>query len=249
MKLEINRPNTGKRRYQRPYVAVWVEDKDGHPVRTLTLWVTATKHGSQWIPDLKRWYRGDQARRRVDDDRPGRHHRAADPRARQVRHHLGRQGRPGQAGRPRRIHPVHRGRARARDLSDHPPGDPARRPALRQGTQGEHRDQVGVGRMPAEDEPAGRTVIGRSKELARVPTALVRGIPAPAMAAATERPMIGSPSEALGRIEVERPLLPRSSSSRASPARPSSRRPQPRAFTSARGTATGPTSAPGSTRI
>jgi thiamine biosynthesis lipoprotein ApbE len=67
VRLEINRPNTGKRRYQRPYLAVWVEDKNGLPVRTLTLWVTATKHGSQWIPDLRRWYRTDQARRREDE--------------------------------------------------------------------------------------------------------------------------------------------------------------------------------------
>jgi thiamine biosynthesis lipoprotein ApbE len=67
VKLEINRPNTGRRRYQRPYLAVWVEDKEGHSVRTLVLWVTATKHASQWIPDLRRWYRGDQARRRADE--------------------------------------------------------------------------------------------------------------------------------------------------------------------------------------
>jgi FAD:protein FMN transferase len=67
VKLEINRPNTGKRRYQRPYLAVWIEDKDGVPIRTLVLWVTATKHGSRWIPDLKRWYRSDQAHRLVAD--------------------------------------------------------------------------------------------------------------------------------------------------------------------------------------
>jgi thiamine biosynthesis lipoprotein len=67
VKLEINRPDTGKRRYQRPYLAVWVEDKDGLPVRTLVLWVTATQHGSRWIPDLRHWYRSDQARRLVDD--------------------------------------------------------------------------------------------------------------------------------------------------------------------------------------
>ncbi len=67
VKLEINRSGTGKRRYQRPYLAVWIEDKDGHPVRTLVLWVTATKHGSRWIPDLRRWYRNDQARRLTAD--------------------------------------------------------------------------------------------------------------------------------------------------------------------------------------
>jgi FAD:protein FMN transferase len=67
MKFEINRPNTGKRRYQRPYLAVWVEDKDGHPIRTLILWVTATQHASKWYPDLRRWYRIDQARRKNDE--------------------------------------------------------------------------------------------------------------------------------------------------------------------------------------
>ena len=36
-------------------------------MRTLTLWVQSTKHGSRWIPDLKHWYRSDQARRRVED--------------------------------------------------------------------------------------------------------------------------------------------------------------------------------------
>jgi FAD:protein FMN transferase len=67
VKFEINRPNTGKRRYQRPYLAVWIEDRDGVPVRTLVLWVTATQHGSQWFPDLRRWYRKDQDRRRVNE--------------------------------------------------------------------------------------------------------------------------------------------------------------------------------------
>ena len=67
VKFEINRPDTGRRRLQRPYVAVWVEDKDGQPVRTLVLWVQATQHGQRWVPDLRRWYRGDQSRRLVDD--------------------------------------------------------------------------------------------------------------------------------------------------------------------------------------
>jgi thiamine biosynthesis lipoprotein ApbE len=67
VKFDINRPDTAKRRYQRPYLAVWVEDKDGQPIRTLILWVQATEHGARWHPDLRRWYRGDQARRLVDD--------------------------------------------------------------------------------------------------------------------------------------------------------------------------------------
>ena len=53
------------RRYRRPYVAVWVEDTDGLTVRTLVLWLQA--RGTRWHPDLKRWYRDDQARRLLDD--------------------------------------------------------------------------------------------------------------------------------------------------------------------------------------
>jgi len=58
--LEINRP-AGGGRYRRPYVAVWVEDKDGFPVKTLLLWVQ--RDGQRWIPDLKRWYRAERLRR------------------------------------------------------------------------------------------------------------------------------------------------------------------------------------------
>jgi len=64
--FEINLPDTS-RRYRRPYVAVWVEDKDGFPVRNLELWVSRGGAGPfQWLPDLKRWYRADQERRLVD---------------------------------------------------------------------------------------------------------------------------------------------------------------------------------------
>jgi FAD:protein FMN transferase len=54
-------------RYRRPYVAVWVEDADGRPVRTLSLWVSSGGAGPfQWLPDLKRWYQADQERKRTD---------------------------------------------------------------------------------------------------------------------------------------------------------------------------------------
>jgi thiamine biosynthesis lipoprotein ApbE len=54
-------------RYRRPYVAVWVEDKNGFPVRNLVLWVSQTGAGPfQWIPDLKRWYASDKRRKKVD---------------------------------------------------------------------------------------------------------------------------------------------------------------------------------------
>jgi thiamine biosynthesis lipoprotein ApbE len=66
--FEINEPDSNARRdYRRPYVAVWVEDKDGFPVRNLLLWVSHGGAGPyQWLPDLKRWYRSDEARRMVD---------------------------------------------------------------------------------------------------------------------------------------------------------------------------------------
>ena len=64
VQFEINQPDES-RRYRRPYVALWVEDKDGLSVRTLVLWLQS--RGSRWHPDLKRWYRDDQARRLLDD--------------------------------------------------------------------------------------------------------------------------------------------------------------------------------------
>jgi hypothetical protein len=52
--FEILNPGSGGR-YNKPYVAVWLEDASGKTVRTLSLWVE-TGRGSRWIPDLKRWY-------------------------------------------------------------------------------------------------------------------------------------------------------------------------------------------------
>ncbi len=65
--FEINQPDGQGRRYRRPYVAIWVENKDGYPVRNLTLWVSQGGAGPfQWLPDLKRWYRADQERKHVE---------------------------------------------------------------------------------------------------------------------------------------------------------------------------------------
>jgi thiamine biosynthesis lipoprotein ApbE len=65
--FEINQPNAEGGRYRRPYVVVWVEDKNGIPIRTLLLFVSQTGAGpDQWLPDLKRWYRGEEARRMTD---------------------------------------------------------------------------------------------------------------------------------------------------------------------------------------
>ncbi len=65
--FEINQPEGQGRRYRRPYVAIWVENKDGFPIRNLTLWVSMGGAGPfQWLPDLKRWYRADQERKQVE---------------------------------------------------------------------------------------------------------------------------------------------------------------------------------------
>jgi thiamine biosynthesis lipoprotein ApbE len=63
--FEINHPPAEQGRYRRPYVAIWVENKEGASVRTLALWVSMGGAGPfQWLPDLKRWYVADQERKR-----------------------------------------------------------------------------------------------------------------------------------------------------------------------------------------
>jgi FAD:protein FMN transferase len=66
IKFEINGPEGSSRRYRRPYLAIWLEDKDGHTVRTILLWVQTGERGSRWIPELRRWHQNDRARRRTD---------------------------------------------------------------------------------------------------------------------------------------------------------------------------------------
>jgi len=62
---EIGKPDGNNRRYRRPYVAIWVEDKDGKAVRTITLWLSLGGSGpDRWVPDLKRWYPADQERKK-----------------------------------------------------------------------------------------------------------------------------------------------------------------------------------------
>ena len=43
-------------RYHRPYVAVWVEDAGGKPVRTLSAWVNTSGRGPRYIRELRRWF-------------------------------------------------------------------------------------------------------------------------------------------------------------------------------------------------
>ena len=58
--FEIAAPGGG--RAKRPFVAVWVEDKDHFPVRTIALWY----HGNRWLPDLRSWINADRLRGLAD---------------------------------------------------------------------------------------------------------------------------------------------------------------------------------------
>jgi thiamine biosynthesis lipoprotein ApbE len=67
IKFEINSAESKTRSYRRPYVAVWVEDEQGKVVRNLIVWVSMGGAGpDRWLPDLKRWYKAERARRDID---------------------------------------------------------------------------------------------------------------------------------------------------------------------------------------
>ncbi|MFC4454697.1 DUF2271 domain-containing protein [Deinococcus sonorensis] len=48
--------DSGTGRYQRPYVAVWIEDAAGTPVRTLSIWMLSPPRGTRYLDELRRWY-------------------------------------------------------------------------------------------------------------------------------------------------------------------------------------------------
>ncbi|MGI4981242.1 MAG: DUF2271 domain-containing protein, partial [Janthinobacterium lividum] len=56
--IKLDLPRIDNPRYRRPYVAVWIEDKDKYPVRTVALWFK----NPRWLNELKTWYRDDQVR-------------------------------------------------------------------------------------------------------------------------------------------------------------------------------------------
>jgi thiamine biosynthesis lipoprotein ApbE len=49
-------------RVRRPYVAVWIEDKDRFPVRTIALWGRKPR----WIPELRAWQHDDAVRKAAE---------------------------------------------------------------------------------------------------------------------------------------------------------------------------------------
>ncbi len=56
--IKLDLPRIEDPRYRRPYVAVWVEDQDKYPVRTVALWFK----NPRWLHELTAWYRDDQVR-------------------------------------------------------------------------------------------------------------------------------------------------------------------------------------------
>ncbi len=63
--FEVFAPDQGF--YRRPYVAIWIEDKQGKTVRTLNVWYQQGR-GNRWLRDLRVWMRAEQARRTADGD-------------------------------------------------------------------------------------------------------------------------------------------------------------------------------------
>jgi hypothetical protein len=61
--FEINNP--GGFRYNRPYIAVWLENAAGKPVRTLGLWYQ-TGRGERWLEHLTRWFDAEASRKSTD---------------------------------------------------------------------------------------------------------------------------------------------------------------------------------------
>lgn len=58
LSIKLDLPRIDNPRYRRPYVAVWIEDKDKFPVRTIALWFK----NPRWLHELTTWYRDDQVR-------------------------------------------------------------------------------------------------------------------------------------------------------------------------------------------
>jgi FAD:protein FMN transferase len=60
--IDFELARIGGSRARRPYVAVWIEDENHFPVRTLALW----HEKPRWIPDLRAWHRADRVRNQTE---------------------------------------------------------------------------------------------------------------------------------------------------------------------------------------
>ncbi len=159
--LEINHPEAQAGRYRRPYVAVWVEDKDGKSVRTLSLWVSMGGAGPfQWLPDLKRWYADDLERKR--HDRTELLFTIARPTRQAGKYKIIWDGKDDHNKLlPAGEYTISIEAARARDLSEHSQAGHSFRQAVHRGTQGQCRDPIRLDRVSSKgsDKVANRRSI------------------------------------------------------------------------------------------
>jgi thiamine biosynthesis lipoprotein ApbE len=51
--ISLSIPSVSAKKYRKPYVAVWVENADAKPVRTITVW----GNNPRWIKDLPQWWK------------------------------------------------------------------------------------------------------------------------------------------------------------------------------------------------
>ena len=105
---------------KRPYVAVWIEDKDRFPVRTVALWYDGK---ARYLPEMRAWSRADRLRAMADGSQIV--DAVTSPTRQAGRYTLQWDGKDNsrQAGKGRHLHRLHRSVARARQLSDHPAAD------------------------------------------------------------------------------------------------------------------------------
>lgn len=54
LSIEFTIPRVDTKPYFRPYVAIWIEDADRQPLKTLAIWYEQ----DNWLKDLRNWWRG-----------------------------------------------------------------------------------------------------------------------------------------------------------------------------------------------
>lgn len=61
LELSVQIPRLDVSEYHRPYVAIWIQDKDRKVVSNLAVWYQLKENdegeGTKWLPDLRQWWR------------------------------------------------------------------------------------------------------------------------------------------------------------------------------------------------
>ncbi|QEG01333.1 hypothetical protein Mal15_54090 [Stieleria maiorica] len=61
IEVSVNIPRLNVSEYHRPYVAVWIQDKNRKVVANLAVWYQIRGNnkdeGTKWLPDLRQWWR------------------------------------------------------------------------------------------------------------------------------------------------------------------------------------------------